>query len=71
MKASESGDEVKVTVTSTSRPGDICIMIAKQFQETVQLDEPLGDRAVVGSDGKGVPLAKEGARLPAPPTRAR
>ncbi|CAM5745351.1 hypothetical protein [Streptomyces afghaniensis 772] [Streptomyces afghaniensis] len=71
VKASESGDEVKVTVTSTSRPGDICIMIAKQFQETVQLDEPLGDRAVVGSDGKGVPLAKEGARLPAPPTRAR
>ncbi|MFH9008905.1 hypothetical protein ACH4E5_37410 [Streptomyces afghaniensis] len=71
VKASESGDEVKVTVTSTSRPGEICIMIAKQFQETVQLDEPLGDRAVVGSDGKGVPLAKEGARLPAPPTRAR
>ncbi|MFH8660506.1 hypothetical protein [Streptomyces afghaniensis] len=71
VKASESGDEVKVTVTSTSWPGAICIMIAKQFQQTVQLDEPLGDRAVVGSDGKGVPLAKEGARLPAPPTRER
>ncbi|MEU0387649.1 hypothetical protein [Streptomyces chartreusis] len=71
VKASESGDEVKVTVTSTSWPGAVCIMIAKQFQQTVQLDEPLGDRAVVGSDGKGVPLAKEGARLPAPPTRAR
>ncbi|MDQ0747909.1 hypothetical protein QF034_002140 [Streptomyces africanus] len=71
VKASESGDEVKVTVTSTPWPGKVCIMIAKQFQKTVQLDEPLGDRAVVDSDGKGVPLAKEGARLPAPPTRAR
>ncbi|MEU0245081.1 hypothetical protein ABZ192_12245 [Streptomyces sp. NPDC006235] len=71
VKASESGDEVKVTVTSTPWPGKVCIMIAKQFQKTVQLEEPLGDRAVVGSDGKGVPLAKEGARLPAPPTHAR
>ncbi|MFI6853420.1 hypothetical protein [Streptomyces sp. NPDC050416] len=71
VKASESGDEVKVTVTSTPWQGKVCIMIAKQFQKTVQLDEPLGDRAVVGSDGKGVPLAREGARLPAPPTHAR
>ncbi|MET9685740.1 hypothetical protein [Streptomyces coeruleorubidus] len=71
VKASEDGDEVKVTVTSTPWPDKVCIMIAKQFQQTVQLDEPLGDRAVVGSDGKAVPLAKEGARLPAPPTRER
>ncbi|MET9521772.1 hypothetical protein [Streptomyces coeruleorubidus] len=71
VKATESGDEVKVTVTSTPWPDKVCIMIAKQFQKTVQLDEPLGDRAVVNSDGKGVPLAKEGARLPAPPTRER
>jgi hypothetical protein len=71
VKASENGDEVTVTVTSTAWPDKVCIMIAKQFQETVQLDEPLGDRAVVDSDGKAVPLAKEGARLPAPPTRAR
>jgi hypothetical protein len=70
-KASESGDEVKVTVTSTPWPDKVCIMIAKQFQQTVQLDEPLGDREVVNSDGKAVPLAKEGARLPAPPTRDR
>ncbi|WP_338777846.1 hypothetical protein [Streptomyces sp. DG1A-41] len=71
VKASENGDEVKVTVTSTPWPDKICIMIAKQFQQTVQLDEPLGDREVVGSNGKAVPLAKEGARLPAPPTRER
>ncbi|MGI5370518.1 hypothetical protein [Streptomyces iakyrus] len=71
VKASEKGGEVTVTVTSTPWPDKICIMIAKQFQETVQLDEPLGDRAVVNSDGKAVPLAKEGARLPAPPTQER
>ncbi|MFF9805436.1 hypothetical protein ACF1G5_09930 [Streptomyces coeruleorubidus] len=71
VKASESGDEVKVTVTSTPWPDKVCILIAKQFQRTVRLDEPLGDREVVGSNGKAVPLAKEGARLPAPPTRER
>ncbi|MFF8396075.1 hypothetical protein [Streptomyces sp. NPDC016172] len=71
VKASEKGDEVTVTVTSTPWPDKVCIMIAKQFQETVQLDEPLGDRAVVNADGKAVPLAKEGARLPAPPTQER
>ncbi|MFJ3623790.1 hypothetical protein ACIPSH_37435 [Streptomyces iakyrus] len=71
VKASEKGGEVTVTVTSTPWPDAICVMIAKQFQKTVQLDEPLGDRAVVNSDGKAVPLAKEGARLPAPPTQER
>ncbi|MFE7899552.1 hypothetical protein ACFU3E_18865 [Streptomyces sp. NPDC057424] len=71
VKASEKDDEVTVTVTSTPWQGKVCILIAKQFQETVQLDEPLGDRAVVDADGKAVPLAKEGARLPAPPTRER
>ncbi|MFE8987140.1 hypothetical protein ACFYMI_04835 [Streptomyces collinus] len=71
VKASEKGDEVTVSVTSTPWPDKVCIMIAKQFQKTVQLDEPLGDRAVVNTDGKAVPLAKEGARLPAPPTQER
>ncbi len=71
VKASEKGGEVTVTVTSTPWPNAICVLIAKQFQETVRLDEPLGDRAVVNSDGKAVPLAKEGARLPAPPTQER
>ncbi|MFE8959641.1 hypothetical protein [Streptomyces iakyrus] len=71
VKASEKDGEVTVTVTSTPWPDKICVMIAKQFQETVRLDEPLGDRAVVNSDGKAVPLAKEGARLPAPPTQER
>ena len=39
-------------------------MIAKEFHKTVQLDEPLGSRKVVGSDGKAIPLEKPGARLP-------
>ncbi|MFI9752461.1 hypothetical protein [Streptomyces collinus] len=71
VKASEKGDEVTVSVMSTPWPDKVCIMIAKQFQKTVQLDEPLGDRAVVNTDGKAVPLAREGARLPAPPTQER
>lgn len=71
VKADEKRNEVTVTVTSTPWPKAVCIMIAKQFQETVRLDEPLGDRAVVNADGKAVPLAKEGARLPAPPTQER
>ncbi|MFE9109006.1 hypothetical protein ACFYN9_05115 [Streptomyces collinus] len=71
VKASEKGDEVTVSVTSTPWPDKVCVMIAKQFQKTAQLDEPLGDRAVVNTDGKAVPLAKEGARLPAPPTQER
>ncbi|WP_440581750.1 hypothetical protein [Streptomyces djakartensis] len=69
VTAAEKGDEVTVTVTSTPWPDKVCVMIAKQFQKTVQLDEPLGARGVVDADGKAVPLAKEGARLPAPPTR--
>ncbi|MBC2902589.1 hypothetical protein H4N64_13400 [Streptomyces sp. PSKA01] len=64
VKVSESGEEVRVTVTETPWPDKICIMIAKVYHRTVQLDEPLGDRKVVGSDGKGIPLEKPGARLP-------
>nr|WP_280877418.1 hypothetical protein [Streptomyces pseudovenezuelae] len=62
--ASESGDEVTATVTETPWKDKVCIMIAKEIQKTVRLDEPLGDRKVVGSGGKGIPLEKAGARLP-------
>ncbi|MCT9077836.1 hypothetical protein [Streptomyces fulvoviolaceus] len=62
--ASETSGEVTVTVTETPWPDKICIMIAKEYQQTVPLDEPLGDRKVVGSDGKEIPLKKAGARLP-------
>lgn len=62
--AVESGDRVEVTVTETPWPDTVCIKIAKFFHRTVRLDEPLGDRTVVGSDGGQVPLEKPGARLP-------
>ncbi|WP_451683373.1 hypothetical protein [Streptomyces sviceus] len=63
-KAAESAGEVKVKVTFTPWQGQVCIAIAKEMQKTVTLDEPLGDRKVVGSDGKEIPLKKAGARLP-------
>ncbi|HLL35009.1 MAG TPA: hypothetical protein VK545_14195 [Streptomyces sp.] len=62
--ATESADEVTVTVTETPWPDKVCIMIAKTHHRTVELDEPLGKRKVVGSDGEAIPLEKPGARLP-------
>lgn len=61
----EGSDQVTVQVTETPWPDKkICIMIAKIYHETVKLDEPVGDRKVVGTDGTGIPLEKAGARLP-------
>ncbi|MFE9769871.1 hypothetical protein ACFYPC_36005 [Streptomyces sp. NPDC005808] len=57
--ASETSDKVTVTVTSTSEPGKVCIMLAKAMDLPVHLDEPLGDRKVVGTDGKAIPEGKE------------
>ncbi|MER7484772.1 hypothetical protein ABTY20_02245 [Streptomyces sp. NPDC126497] len=67
--ARESDGRVTVRVTETPWPDTVCILIAKQYRQTVRLDAPLGGREVVGTDGEPVPLHKEGARLPAPPTR--
>ncbi|WP_344014002.1 hypothetical protein, partial [Streptomyces thermospinosisporus] len=69
VRTEESGDRVEVTVTESPWAGKVCIMIAKQYQMTVRLDAPLGDRKVVGADGEPVPLHKDGSRLPAPPTQ--
>jgi hypothetical protein len=61
----EGSDQVTVQVTETPWPDKkICIMIAKIYHETVKLDEPVGDRKVVSTDGTGIPLEKAGARLP-------
>ncbi|WP_432195358.1 hypothetical protein [Streptomyces sp. bgisy027] len=68
VTASESGDEVTVRVTETSQPDEVCILIAKVFHRTVQLDEPLGDRKVVGTDGRAVPLEKPGMLPDVPQT---
>ncbi|MFF1445191.1 hypothetical protein [Streptomyces sp. NPDC058295] len=62
--AAESGDEVKVTVTETPWKDKVCILIAKEYHQTVHLNESLGSRKVVGSDGAAIPLEKAGARLP-------
>ncbi|TXS46787.1 hypothetical protein EAO75_20170 [Streptomyces sp. uw30] len=68
VTASENGDEVTVRVTETSQPDEVCILIAKVFHKTVQLDEPLGDRKVVGTDGQAIPLEKPGTLPDAPQT---
>ncbi|MEU2969918.1 hypothetical protein ABZ687_33705 [Streptomyces ardesiacus] len=65
-KARESGGKVTVEVTETPHPDKVCILIAKEYERTVRLDKPLGDRTVVDSHGESVPLHKPGARLPAP-----
>ncbi len=70
VTASESSDEVTVRVTETSQPDKVCILIAKVFHKTVRLDEPLGDRKVVGTDGQAVPLEKPGQKLPDAPERS-
>ncbi|MGW3415064.1 hypothetical protein [Streptomyces sp. NPDC000888] len=57
--ASESSDKVTVTVTGTSKPDQVCIMLAKAIDLTVHLDEPLGDRTVVGTNGKKIPEGKD------------
>ncbi|WP_031487358.1 hypothetical protein [Streptomyces bicolor] len=64
VTADESEGEVTVRVTETSQPEEICIQIAKLFHKTVQLDEPLGDRKVVGTDGQAIPKEKPGAGVP-------
>ncbi|MFJ3301850.1 hypothetical protein ACIPSA_01780 [Streptomyces sp. NPDC086549] len=69
--ADEGSEQVTVTVTEKPWPNKICILIAKQYEQTVQLDKPLGTRKVVGSDGKEIPKVKPGARLPAPSSQAR
>ncbi|MGX4692643.1 hypothetical protein [Streptomyces sp. JNUCC 63] len=62
----EDSGRVTVTVTETSRRDQPCILIAKVYHETVRLERPLGDRKVVGSDGREIPRERPGARLPEP-----
>ncbi|GAA2264037.1 membrane protein [Streptomyces ruber] len=66
---SASADEEtgRVTVTATEKPappGKVCITIARATERTVRLDAPLGDREVVGSDGRRIP---EGDLVPPTP----
>ncbi|MEV3853501.1 hypothetical protein AB0J38_04155 [Streptomyces sp. NPDC050095] len=67
--ADESGQRVTVRVTEHKKKGTVCIMLAKFYTLPVTLDAPLGDRAVVGTDGSTVPPAEKngpGGVKPAP-----
>ena len=64
--AAEDSGKVTVTVTETTKPGTMCVMIAEFYRQTVRLDRPLGDRRVVGSDGREIPPGEPGTRVPAP-----
>ncbi|MGV9338188.1 hypothetical protein [Streptomyces sp. NPDC003688] len=60
--ARESAGRVTVSVTEHPRPGKVCVLMAKEFAETVRLDAPLGGRTVVAEDGGRVPRAESLAR---------
>ncbi|MFD4171329.1 hypothetical protein ACFWQ1_28255 [Streptomyces albidoflavus] len=55
-EADEKSGSVTVRITSEPQePGKVCVKIAKQLTAKVTLDEPLGDREVLGEDGSAVP----------------
>ncbi|MER5524777.1 hypothetical protein ABT075_09180 [Streptomyces sp. NPDC002677] len=56
--ADEGSEQVVVKVTETPWPDKVCIMIAKQYHQTVRLDAPLDGRKVVGTNGTAVPKEK-------------
>ncbi|MFD3589116.1 hypothetical protein [Streptomyces sp. NPDC058683] len=56
--ADEGSEQVVVKVTETPWPDKVCILIAKQYHQTVHLDAPLDGRKVVGTDGTAVPKEK-------------
>ncbi|WP_128376124.1 hypothetical protein [Streptomyces cavernae] len=65
---SESADEVTVKVTERPwKENQVCIMIAKISYAKLTLDKPLGDRKVVGTDGKPVPSEKTLPKVPSGP----
>ncbi|MFD2120673.1 hypothetical protein ACFSNO_15125 [Streptomyces cirratus] len=47
VEAREEGTDVLVKITDTpNKPGQACIMLAKEMSQTVTLNKPLGDRKV-------------------------
>ncbi|ANH91163.1 hypothetical protein A8713_08200 [Streptomyces sp. SAT1] len=71
VSAKEDAGRVTVTVTETPWQGKVCIMIAKVYHRTVHLDRPLGERTVVGPDGRAIPSRAAGAGLPQSGTPVR
>ncbi|MEU9386702.1 hypothetical protein AB0D38_39670, partial [Streptomyces sp. NPDC048279] len=64
VTADEGSRQVVVKVTETPWPDKICILIAKQYHQTVRLDAPLDGRKVVGTGGRAVPKEKATALDP-------
>lgn len=58
VRTEERKGRVEVTVLDKPWPDRVCIMIAKTHHRTVELERPLGDRAVVDSAGQPVPREK-------------
>ncbi|MFE5141062.1 hypothetical protein ACFRDV_25850 [Streptomyces fagopyri] len=71
VSARESGEKVTVEVTETPWQGKVCIMIARVYEKTVRLDEPLGDRKVVGADGREIHEGKTPGASTETPTRPK
>ncbi|ARP69855.1 hypothetical protein LK07_08765 [Streptomyces pluripotens] len=69
--ARESDERVTVTVAQRPWPDKVCPLIVKEYVQTVQLDQPLNGRTVVGADGEQIPRTKPGALRPSTSTRAR
>jgi hypothetical protein len=51
VEAKESADQVSLRLIET-RHGDVCIDLAQQYERTIELDEPLGNRRVIDADTK-------------------
>ena len=57
--ATESADQVSLRLVETRR-GDVCIDLAQQYERTVKIAKPLGNRTVVDAD-TGSPLLGKGS----------
>ncbi|MFE9607702.1 hypothetical protein [Streptomyces sp. NPDC006012] len=51
-------------MTERFDPDTICILLLQGYRRTIPLDEPLGDRTVVGTDGEPIPEGGHGPGLP-------
>lgn len=65
VKAHESADRVRITVTRGEQPGRICAQMAVTALDSLELDEPLGDRTVVDNDGQALQIVPAPTRRPA------
>jgi hypothetical protein len=54
--AEETEETVQVEIAAPrTKPGRVCVTIAKSMTLKVSLDQPVGDRTVVGASGREIP----------------